>query len=122
MRIFQFLAGILGGTALGLLFAKREGKSLRKELSGKSSKDIAEALGKEMLELGKDAQETVQEIMESPKVKKAIKKGKTAATKVAKKVIKNVKKEAKKVYKEAAPKVKKAAKKVMDEVKKQTSK
>ena len=32
MRIFQFLAGILGGTALGLLFAKREGKSLRKEL------------------------------------------------------------------------------------------
>lgn len=99
MSIFRFLAGLLSGTALGLLFAKQEGKKLRNKMKGKDSKAIAEMLGKELLEAGKDIKDTVEDIAESDEVKKLAKKTKTAIKKspIIKKAVKKV-----------TPKVKKA--------------
>lgn len=117
MSFFRFFAGVVGGTALGLLFAKKEGKQLRKELKGKSSKEIAEMIGKEMLAVGKDV---ADEVKENPEVKKMVKKG----TDQAKKAVKNVKEKMVSAEKEVDKTVKKAkttVKKAVKTVKKATS-
>lgn len=124
MSIFRFLAGVLSGTALGLLFAKQEGKKLRKKMKGKDSKKIAEMLGKELLEAGKDVKDTVEDIAESDDVKKLVKKGKSEVKKAAKKaktVIEEKSPAVKKAVKKAAPKAKKAVAKAKKTVKKAAS-
>lgn len=85
MSIFRFFAGLLSGTALGLLFAKQEGKSLRKKMKGKDSKAIAEMIGTQMIAAGKDAKETLTELADSEDVKKLVKKGKAELKTVTKK-------------------------------------
>jgi gas vesicle protein len=114
MSIFRFLAGVLSGTALGLLFAKQEGKQLRKKMKGKDSKEIAEMLGKELIKAGKDAKDTVEDIAESDEVKKLVKKGKSGVKKAAKKAKTAIKKSpaVKQAVKKVAPKAKKAVKAV----------
>jgi gas vesicle protein len=132
MSIFRFFAGLLSGTALGLLFAKQEGKSLRKKMKGKDSKAIAEMIGTQMIAAGKDAKESLTDLVESEDVKKLVKKGKdeikTVAKKakdeinkktpVIKKAIKKATPQAKKILKDTQKTIKKASKKASDSTKK----
>lgn len=132
MSFFRFIAGLAGGTALGLLFAKKSGKDLRSQLKGKNSKQIAEALGRELLAAGKDMKEVAEEVAESEQVKKLIKKGKAEVSKAvskgkaevkkvvtqAKKTVSDVKKKAPAMKSAVKKEVKQAVKKVVAKAKK----
>lgn len=114
MSFFRFLAGVVGGTALGLLFANKTGKNLREQLKGKDSRAIAEILGKELLTVGKDVKGTIEEVAESEEVQNFLKKGKKDFNNAVDTVKKNVKKK--------APAVKKQVKKAADEATKEIKK
>ncbi len=74
--------GAAAGLMLGMLFARRSGKDLRKDLSKagekKGIKGALTILGSELQELGKDAYATGREAVESDTVQDAIEKGKKA--------------------------------------------
>lgn len=132
MSFFRFIAGLAGGTALGLLFAKKSGKDLRKQLKGKNSKQIAEVLGKELLDAGKDMKEVAEEIAESKQVKQLVNKGKAEVAKAvskgkaemskavsqAKKAVSDVKKKAPAAKAAVKKEVKQVVKKVVAKAKK----
>ena len=127
MKLFKFIAGLVGGTALGLLFATKKGADLRKELKGKDSKKTAELIGKELLEVGKGVGKTVKEYSETKEAKglkakaasylKNLKKnivsnckscsGKEGAVTMAKETVKKVKAKAKKAVKKAVSNIQK---------------
>ena len=71
MKLPKFLAGIIGGTTLGLLFAQKSGKNFRKSLS-KNKDKIPEILGKELLSVGKEISEEVKKIVETEDVQDLI--------------------------------------------------
>ena len=114
MSSWKYLVSLLSGTVLGLLFAKKDGKKLRDRLKGKDSKEVAEILGKEMIEAGRDVKDVVEEISETDEVKKferEVKKSAAKGMKKAKKVINKQVPKAKKAIEKQVPKIKKALQK-----------
>ncbi len=115
----SLFAGVLAGTALGVLFAPKKGDETRTKLK-KDIKAGGNGLGiikDTMTEMGKDIEETAvktyKKISENPEVKKAIKKGVAGAKTVygkAKKAVESP--EAKKTVKKAKKAVKKVVKRV----------
>lgn len=83
-----FMWGITAGALFGLMFAKRPGKELRKNLSQagekKGFKGAAEIFGKEVVDISKDVKETTKEVAQSDTVKNAVQKTKKAAQDIAK--------------------------------------
>ncbi len=71
----KLLAGLLGGVALGMLFAPEKGEKLRKKLA--ASDDKISDFGKEMLTAGKDVSAEVQKFLESDDAKDLFAKGKS---------------------------------------------
>lgn len=114
MKIGQFFAGLLGGTALGMLFAKKEGKKIRASLKGKNPEEIAEIMGKEFIDLGKNITDGVKDIASSEEVQDLVSEGAIKAEKI--------KKQAEKEIRKSLPKIKKAAMKKGKEIKKSTVK
>lgn len=120
----SLVAGVLAGTALGVLFAPKKGDEIRSKIK-KDLKSGGTGFGvikDTMTEMGKDIEDTAvktyKKISENPEVKKAIKKGvsqaKTAYGK-AKKVVESqtkagVKSQAKKTVKKAKKTVKRVVK------------
>ena len=84
-----FVMGIAAGTLFGLLFAKRSGKELRKNLSEagekKGLKGAAGVLGKEVMDISQDVKATTREVTQSDTFKKAVSKGKETASQLKEK-------------------------------------
>lgn len=78
--------GAAVGVLLGMLFARRSGSELRKELSKagekKGLRGAAELLGSELKQAGKDALDTGREVAQSDTVQDAVKKGRTIVRQV----------------------------------------
>ena len=110
----SLFAGILAGTALGILFSPKKGKHVRKDIKeevdegGTGLSSIKDTI----VEMGKDIGETCKECYEEVTDSDEYKKGK----KKLKKATSDAKKEAKKLYKEKVPA--KTRKKIKDTVKK----
>lgn len=129
----SLVAGVLAGTALGVLFAPKKGDEIRTKLK-KDLKSGGTGFGvikDTMSEMGKDMEQTAvktyKKISENPDVKKAIKKGVSEAKKVYGKAKKAVESQVKTAAKPKAKPItkasaKKAVKKVVKKVVKKTSK
>jgi gas vesicle protein len=104
MSFGKFLAGLLGGTALGVFFARDQGKNLRKKLQGKNPQEMAKVLTKEFVDVGQDIKNSVQEFMESKEVKKVIKKGKKTAVRAKNTAKKAIQKKVSQVSKDLSSK------------------
>jgi len=121
----SLVAGLLAGTALGVLFSPNKGEDIRNKIkeeidSGGNGlnavKDTLTAMGKDIGETASDAYEDFEK---NPKVKKK----KAKAKKYVKKTIdEHVSKDTQKKAKSAYSKAKKGAKKAASEVKKAASK
>ncbi len=72
------LFGVIVGTLLGVLFAPRKGKELRKQLKNEVAKGGVgtETLKKNFVEMGEDMASTAGEVYSQPEVQKVVKKGK----------------------------------------------
>lgn len=70
----KLLLGLLGGVSLGLLFAPKSGKDLRKDLS--KSEEKLQDFAKELFTAGKEASEEVSKFLKSKECQEIIKKGK----------------------------------------------
>lgn len=70
----KLLLGLLGGAALGMLFAPAKGKDLRKKLS--ESDDKLKDFGGEVLSAGKEISSEIQKFLESDEAKDFFAKGK----------------------------------------------
>lgn len=70
--------GVIVGTLLGILFAPRKGKELRKQLKDEVKKGGvgAETLKKNFVEMGHDMAETAEEVYNMPEVQEQVVKGK----------------------------------------------
>lgn len=70
--------GVIVGTLLGILFAPRKGKELRKQLKDEVKKGGvgAETLKKNFMEMGHDMAETAEEVYHMPEVQDQVEKGK----------------------------------------------
>jgi len=75
--MFKFLLGVVAGISLGILFAPKEGKKLRKELA--SSEDKFKTFGKILLSSSRDASEEIKKIISSKEFQSYIKDGKEKA-------------------------------------------
>jgi len=87
------------GTLLGVLFAPRKGKDLRKELKQEVSKGGmgTETLKKNFVEMGHDMANTAEEVYKMPEVQKQVGKGKKQAAKLMEKAGDQVNKAERKV-------------------------
>jgi gas vesicle protein len=128
-RKSTFLVGSLIGSAIGLLFARESGKTLRGKLtSSKTPQKKFEALFEEYLKIGKEAiaeaqkSEAIKELIDGGKeilaeLKEKAKKDSGSAMKFAQKkaneVIKEMEKQAGKVEKKAVKKISKAKKSIV---------
>ena len=76
--------GIIAGTLLGILFAPKKGKELRKELKQEVDKGGlgTETLKKNFAEMGQDIAGTAEEIYSQPEVQKNVNKGKKQLGKI----------------------------------------
>ena len=124
-----FLVGSILGSAIGLLFARESGKTLRKKLtSSKTPQKKFEALFEEYLKIGKEAiaeaqkSEAMKELMEGGKeilaeLKKKAKNDSSSAVKFAQKkateVMKEMEKQAGNVGKKARKKIASTKKKLV---------
>lgn len=70
--------GVIAGTVLGILFAPKKGKELRKQLKTEVQKGGygTETLKENFMEMGKDMKETAEDVYHQPEVQKQLKKGK----------------------------------------------
>ena len=120
-KLWGILAAAAGFTA-GLLFAKKSGKELRKELhKAKSGTEAAEKMGKAYLDAAGEAIEEAKDVMGSKEVKKYLKEGKKkwgSVSEEAKKKGEELLKEAK----EKGAEVWEGAKKKAKEIKKKYEK
>lgn len=140
-KLVKFLAGVAAGISLGVLFAPKKGKDLRKKLS-KSNNKLAD-FGQTLLEASKDASEEVKRLIETPEVQEMINSGKVKAEEIIDKLkdqseelsskakseldklVDNAAKKANATKKQATKKVKKvatASKKRVDKAVKQVKK
>ena len=79
----KILLGLLGGAALGMLFAPEKGEKFRKKLS--ESDDKLKDFGGEMLSAGKNISSEVQKFLESEEAKEFFSKGKTKFSELSEK-------------------------------------
>lgn len=124
----SLVAGVLAGTALGVLFSPKKGDEIRSKLK-KDFKGGGTGLGvikDTMTEMGKDIGETAKhaydQISENPKVKRAIKKGVSKAKSEFNKAKKAVKGQVKKASAGKAQQAKAAVKGVKKAVEKTAKK
>ena len=138
MKLFRTIAGLVGGATVGLLFAQKKGKDLRKDLL-KDKDKMLEVLGKEFVSVGKEISEEVKKIAETEDAQEMIKAAKTkfkGITELAKKeggefakevekylaeISKYTKEKADEIDKTIKPKVTKTAKNVKKKKKKKTT-
>ncbi len=76
MKLIRTLAGIIGGATVGLLFAQKKGKDLRRDLL-KDKDKMLEVLGKEFMSVGKEISEEVKKLAETEDAKELIASAKT---------------------------------------------
>ena len=122
-----FFFGALLGGIFSLLFAPKKGKELRKDLQ-KSYKEKGwegnlAVLKKESKVMMDDVSKTAQEIKESPRVKKAVNKGKKQAktySKIAEKRLEELESNAKEKVDEVIDEIKAEGKKQVKKVQKKT--
>jgi gas vesicle protein len=132
---YSLILGLLAGTALGILFAPKTGKTLRKQIKeerdsgGYGISAIKEGfvgMGKEVVDTAKEAYESedVQEqiAMAREKAEEMAEEGKEHVRRVAKKVGRKAKTEAGKVTKKAGRKAKKVGRKAKAFTKKKIGK
>ncbi len=76
--------GVIVGTLLGILFAPRKGKELRKQLKDEVSKGGmgTETLKKNFTEMGHDIADTAEEVYNMPEVQEQVVKGKKQVDKM----------------------------------------
>lgn len=138
MKLPKFLAGIIGGTTLGLLFAQKKGKDFRKTLLADKDK-LLEVLGKEFLSVGKEIADEVKKLSATEDAQKLIEAAKTkfkGITEIAKKeggtfaqdvekylseIGKYAKEKAEEIQKEFKPKMQKKATSVKKNVQKKVA-
>jgi gas vesicle protein len=139
----SLVAGVVAGTALGMLFAPKKGEELRKNFKTEINKGGTgfETLKEAASKMGKDIHEVVQDLADSEcckKGEKKLKKGTKEAVKRAKELydefvpnetkkqikkgLATAKKEIKAAEKKARKTVKKVDKKITKSVKKATKK
>ncbi len=121
-----FIASVLAGVSLGILFAPEKGKTLRNKLA--KSSDKLGAFGKELLSAAEDASQEVQKILKRKDVQDLISSGKAeledlykTAEKKGKKLSAKAKKELKELTDAAEKKVKHMKKMVSSPKKKSTA-
>lgn len=106
----SLFAGIVAGTALGILFSPKKGEDIRKNFKNEIKKGGTglKTLKATVTELGEDIGETAKEAYDEVKKSPSFKKGKAKAKKVVKKAVAK----GKKAVQKGENAIKKATKKV----------
>jgi len=107
------LFGLLAGTALGILFAPKTGKTLRKKIKEEreSGGYGLEAIKEGFVGMGKDVVDTAKEAYESEDVQEQIAMAREKAEELAEEGKEHVKKTVRKARKKATTKAKKVGRK-----------
>jgi len=106
------LFGVIVGTLLGVLFAPKKGKELRKEFQNEVNKGGlgTETLKRNFKEMGSDMAETAQEVYAMPEVQEQVQKGK----KHVGNLVKNAESQMHKAGEKVGEKVKEAGEKYLN--------
>ncbi len=114
MKKLSTILGLLGGAVFGVLFAKKSGKELRKDLSlAKDKGKACEILGGALLDAGKESISEVENLLRRPEVKKFIEDSKDKIDQMHE----YIEKEGKKMYKNASDKAKKKGRVLIKDIK-----